>query len=143
VYTYEPEGSAEDAETAEENETETETVYEVNYELEGVWDGFDSSTGLVNRNTWSLADLMGLDFEICKPMYSDYLEDIGDMRYSEPVPITLDLAVEDTVLPEGQYRLRYAIKDMLDRTYHTDFFYLTWDGEQAVFDDLSAEEEEM
>jgi hypothetical protein len=28
--------------------------------------------------------------------------------------------------------------------YHTDFFYLTWDSEQAVFDDPNAElEEEM
>ena len=62
------------------------------------------------------------------------------MKYSESIPITLDLAVEDTVLPAGQYRLRYSIMDMLDRTYHTDFFYLTWDGEKAVFDDPSAEE---
>jgi hypothetical protein len=83
---------------------------------------------------------MGLDFEIGRPVYSDYLEDIGDMKYSESIPITLDLAVEDTVLPAGQYRLRYSIVDMLDRTYLTDFFCLTWDGEQAVFDDPSAKE---
>ena len=148
LYTAEPEETAEDVapedaeDAAPEEEIETETEYEVNYELEGVWDGFDSSTGLVNRNTFSLAELMGLDFEIGRPVYSDYLEDIGDMKYSESIPITLDLAVEDTVLPAGQYRLRYSIKDMLDRTYHTDFFYLTWDGETAVFDDPFAEEEE-
>ena len=149
LYTSEPEETAEDAapedaeDAAPEEENETETEYEVNYELEGVWDGFDSSTGLVNRNTFSLAELMGLDFEIGRPVYSDYLEDIGDMKYSESIPITLDLAVEDTVLPAGQYRLRYSIKDMLDRTYHTDFFYLTWDGETAVFEDPFAEEEEF
>jgi hypothetical protein len=140
LYTAEPEETAEDTAPAEENETETETGYEVNYELEGVWDGYDSSTGLVNRNTFSLSDLLGTDFEICRPVYSDYLEDVGDMKCSEPVPVTLDLAVEDTVLAAGQYRLRYSIMDMLDRTYHTDFFYLTWDGEKVVFDDLSAEE---
>jgi len=28
---------------------------------------------------------------------------------------------------------------MLDRTYNTDFFDLTWDGENAVFADPSAE----
>lgn len=140
LYTAEPEETAEDTAPAEENETETETGYEVNYELEGVWDGYDSSTGLVNRNTFSLSDLLGMDFEICRPVYSDYLEDVGDMKCSEPIPVTLDLAVEDTLLTAGQYRLRYSIMDMLDRTYHTDFFYLTWDGEKAVFDDLSAEE---
>jgi hypothetical protein len=111
----------------------------VNYELEGVWDGYDSSTGLVNRNTFSLADLLGLDFEICRPVYSNYLESIGDMKYSEPMPFSLDLEVEDTVLPAGQYRLRYTIKDMLDRTYYTDFFDLTWDGQNAVFTDPNPE----
>jgi hypothetical protein len=140
MYTDEPEETAEDAAPAEENESETETGNEVNYELEGVWDGFDSSTGLVNRNTFSLSDLLGLDFEICRPVYSNYLRDIGDMKYSESIPVTLDLKVEDTVLATGQYRLRYSIMDMLDRTYHTDFFYLTWDGEKAVFDDPSANE---
>ena len=140
LYTAEPEETEEDAAPAEENETETETGYEVNYELEGVWDGYDSSTGLVNRNTFSLSDLLGTDFEICRPVYSDYLEAVGDMKYSEPIPVTLDFAVEDTLLAAGQYRLRYSIMDMLDRTYHTDFFYLTWDGEKAVFDDPFAEE---
>lgn len=136
--TAEPEETVEDTAPSEENETET--GYEVNYELKGVWDGFDSSTGLVNRNTFSLADLLGTDFEICTPVYSEYLKDIGDMKYSESIPVTLDLVVEDTVLPAGQYRLRYSIVDMLDRTYLTDFFCLTWDGEQAVFDDPSAKE---
>ena len=140
LYTAEPEETEEDTAPAEENETETETGYEVNYELEGVWDGYDSSTGLVNRNTFSLSDLLGTDFEICRPVYSDYLEAVGDMKYSEPIPVTLDFAVEDTLLAAGQYRLRYSIMDMLDRTYHTDFFYLTWDGEKAVFDDPFAEE---
>ena len=53
---------------------------------------------------------------------------------------TFSSEVEDTVLAAGQYRLRYSIMDMLDRTYHTDFFYLNWDGEKAVFDDPSAVE---
>ncbi len=140
LYTAEPEETAEDAAPAEESETGTETGYEVDYELEGVWDGYDSSTGLVNRNTFSMTDLLGTDFEICKPVFSDYLEGVGDMKYSESIPLTLDLAVEDTVLAAGQYRLRYSIMDMLDRTYHTDFFYMTWDGEKAVFDDPLAEE---
>ena len=65
------------------------------------------------------------------------------MKYSDPLVFDLNLAIEDSVLPEGQYRLRYTISDMLDRNYHSDFFYLTWDGTQAVFEDLdpvSAEE---
>ena len=55
------------------------------------------------------------------------------------IPFTMDLSVEDTVLPAGQYRLRYTIKDMLDRTYYTEFFDLTWDGQNAVFTDPYAE----
>ncbi len=126
-------------------EEEAESAHEVTYELEGVWDEYNSSTGLVDRNTFSMADLMGLDFEIGKPVFSDYLMEthapktIGDMKYSEPMPFSLDLEVEDTVLPAGQYRLRYTIKDMLDRTYYTDFFDLTWDGQNAVFTDPNPE----
>ena len=126
-------------------EEEAESAHEVTYELEGVWDEYNSSTGLVDRNTFSMADLMGLDYEIGKPVFSDYLMEthapktIGDMKYSEPMPFSLDLEVEDTVLPAGQYRLRYTIKDMLDRTYYTDFFDLTWDGQNAVFTDPNPE----
>ncbi len=115
------------------------------YELEGIWDEYNSSTGLVDRNTYSMADLMGLDFEIGRPVFSDYLMEthaanaIGDMKYSEPMPFSLDLEVEDTVLPAGQYRMRYSIKDMLDRTYYTDFFYMNWDGTNAVFVNPDAE----
>ena len=120
---------------------------DVNYDLEGIWDEYNSSTGLVDRNTFSPLELIGMDFDVCRPVYSDYLADkgyknaIGDMKYSDPIPFTMDLSVEDTVLPAGQYRLRYAIKDMLDRTYYTDFFDLTWDGQNAVFADPTAEAE--
>ena len=126
---------------------EAESAYEVNYDLEGIWDEYNSSTGLVDRNTFSPLELIGMDFDVCRPVFSDYLADkgyknaIGDMKYSDPIPFTMDLSVEDTVLPAGQYRLRYAIKDMLDRTYYTQFFDLTWDGQNAVFADPSAEAE--
>ena len=136
------------ADTAAEDaapDEEAESAYEVNYYLEGVWDEFNSSTGLVDRNTLSPLELIGMDFDVCRPLYSEYLASrgnktaIGDMKYSDPIPFTMDLSVEDTVLPAGQYRLRYTIKDMLERTYYSEFFDLTWDGQNAVFADPNAE----
>ena len=124
---------------------EAESAHEVNYNLEGIWDEYNSSTGLVDRNTFSPLELIGMDFDVCRPVFSDYLAGlgsktaIGDMKYSDPLPFTMDLSVEDTVLPAGQYRLRYTIKDMLDRTYYTEFFDLTWDGQNAVFADPNTE----
>ena len=124
---------------------EAESAHEVNYNLEGIWDEYNSSTGLVDRNTFSPLELIGMDFDVCRPVFSDYLAGlgsktaIGDMKYSDPIPFTMDLSVEDTVLPAGQYRLRYTIKDMLDRTYYTEFFDLTWDGQNAVFADPNTE----
>ena len=138
-----PDTAAADAADAEE----AAGAQDVNYDLEGIWDEYNSSTGLVDRNTFSPLELIGMDFDVCRPVYSDYLADkgyknaIGDMKYSDPIPFTMDLSVEDTVLPAGQYRLRYAIKDMLDRTYYTQFFDLTWDGQNAVFADPTAEAE--
>ena len=114
----------------EEEEEESEVVYSIS----GVWDGFDSSTGLPNRNTVSLYSLQGMDMVICSALYSNYRKDIGDLRYSDPIPITPSLEVLDENLPEGKYRLRYSISDMLDTSYTTDFFDFTWDGEQAVFE---------
>ena len=127
--TSDPEPGEVRAETATAEKGETNVTYKVT----GLWDGFDSSTELPDRNTWSVADFLGADMEICRPVYSDYLHSIGDMRYSEPFKIDVDLEVVDTVLPAGQYRLRYSIQDMLDRTYTTDFVELTWDGKNAVF----------
>ena len=124
---------------------EAESAHEVNYNLEGIWDEYNSSTGLVDRNTFSPLELIGMDFDVCRPVFSDYLAGlgsktaIGDMKYSDPIPFTMDLSVEDTVLPAGQYRLRYTIKDMLDRTYYTEFFDLTWDGQNAVFAEPNTE----
>ena len=121
------EEAGEETAAAEKDETN------VTYKVMGLWNDFDSSTGLSDRNTWSVADMLGDEMEICRPIYSAYRNSIGDMRYSEPFSVGMDLEVVDTVLPAGRYRLRYSIKDMLDRTYTTDFVELTWDGENAVF----------
>ena len=72
--------------------------------------------------------------EICTPIYSNYLNKIGDMRYNPPMTLDFDIDVKDTVLPAGNYRMRYSINDMLDRTYTTEFVNFTWDGSKAVFD---------
>jgi hypothetical protein len=128
-------------EAADKDKDKEETEQTIQYTLEGLWDGYDSSTGLTDRNTWVIAQLFGLELEICKPVYSDYFDNTGDYRYSDLMTIDFDFDVEDTVLPAGQYRMRYSIMDMLDRTYTSDFVNLTWDGEKAVFE-APAEEPE-
>ncbi len=128
---YEGTSTEESAEGAlDENQEERE----VRYEIAGVWDEYDSSTGLPHRNTLPLEQMGGVEMEICAPVYSDYLNSVGDLRYYDPVPLSPFLEVRDTVLPAGKYRIRYLIQDMLDKTYSTDFFYLTWDGENAVYE---------
>lgn len=131
----------ESANEPEENDPEEEPR-EVKYDIAGVWDEIDSSTGLPDRNTYPLATMRGVGMELCAPVYSEFLESVGDMRYYDAIPISPNLEIEDTVLPEGEYRIRYSISDMLGKTYWSDFFYLTWDGEQAVFEDPNAAEEE-
>ncbi len=121
------EGTAEGSEEAAEEEP-------TNYQLIGIWNDYDSSTGLFDRNTWSMAELNGLEAQICKPVFSNYLGSIGDMRLGDEIIFGPDLTVGEETLPAGQYRLRYSISDMLDRTYESDFFNLTWDGEKATFE---------
>ncbi|OON85078.1 hypothetical protein BXO88_14260 [Oribacterium sp. C9] len=126
----------------EETEAGTEGEHIVQYQLAGLWDGYDSSTGLSDRNTYSMTDLSGLQMEICTPVYSNYLKKIGDMRYADPMTVDLSLDVKDTTLPAGKYRMRYSMSDMLDRTYTTEFVNFTWDGRKAVFEAPVETEEE-
>jgi hypothetical protein len=120
---------------------EEEGDHVIDYTVTGVWDGYNSSTGLPDRNTYSLSDLEGIEFSVCKAMYSDYFKKIGDWKTYDPKEFTLNLEVVDKELPAGQYRLRYTISDMLSRTYETDFVNFTWDGNNAVFDLEKPEEE--
>ena len=135
-----PEGLTNDIN--DEPDTVTEDEHIVRYQLAGIWDGYDSSTGLSDRNTFSMTDILGAQMEICTPVYSNFLKNIGDMRYQDPVAIDLSLDVQDTVLPKGKYRMRYSISDMLDRTYTTEFVNFTWDGNKAVFEAPVETEEE-
>ncbi len=121
---------------------EEQEEHKVDYQLQGLWDGFDSSTGLTDRNTYSIAELAGLEMFIAKPVYSDFYNDTGDVRFYDPITLDTDLEVEEKVLPEGQYRLRYSIMDMLGRTYNSDFVNITWDGENAVFEAPADDEEQ-
>ena len=132
-------------ETSEETEADTEEGEEesaVKYSIVGFWDGYDSSTGLPDRNTWSMAELEGKDMEIGYPIYSDYLKSIGDMRYYDAITVSTALEVENAALPEGVYRMRYKLSDMLDKTYTSDFYTFSWDGEKVVFDSPDEEDAE-
>ena len=129
-------------ESAENVLEEKQEEREVKYEIAGVWDEYESSTGLPNRNTWPLSDMKGLSMKICKPVYSDFLNSVGDMRYYDAIPLSPSLEIRDAVLPAGRYRIRYSIRDMLDKTYTSDFFCLTWDGEQVVYEKPDAAEEQ-
>ena len=126
---------------SDEGDEESDEEHAVDYMLTGLWDEYDSSTGLIDRNTFSMSELAGLSFEICKPEYSDYYKRIGDLKCYDAIPFTMDLEIEDTVLPSGKYRIRYSITDMLDRTYYTDFVNLTWDGQKSVYEFPPEEEE--
>ena len=134
------ESSEEISEEKTEESASEQKEREVKYEVAGIWDEYDSSTGLPRRNTWPLTMMKGMGIEICAPVYSDYSKSVGDMRYYDTFTLDSSLEVRDTVLPAGRYRLRYSIRDMLDKTYQSDFIYLNWDGEQAVFEDPYAQE---
>ena len=125
---------------AERKQTELEdesgnivTERETEYTVLGIWDGFDSSTGLIDRNTVPLSALYGENISVCRPIYSDYLQDTGDMRYSDEFAVTAGLAAEEMVLPAGIYRICFRITDTFDKGYQSNFVELYWDGENALF----------
>ena len=86
------EETAESSEEISEEKTEEsaseQKEREVKYEVAGIWDEYDSSTGLPRRNTWPLTMMKGMGIEICVPVYSDYSNSVGDMRYYDTQAIT-------------------------------------------------------
>lgn len=131
----------EDGKNDEEDNEKSKAEHIVEYQLVGIWDGYEASTGLPDRNTYSLSELEGVGIQIAKPVYSGYLDRIGDYRYYEPIMGGTWLEVQDTVLPPGLYRLRYLITDKMDRTSTSEFVNLIWDGTEAVFEAPIMEED--
>ena len=103
---------------------------EKGYEIYGVWEGYNSSSNLFNRNVVSLSSMAGQTYRLLYPIL-DMATDLqgGEYEYSEPQTITRVLPVENRPLPPGTYYIEYVVEDMFMRRIPMERVEVKWDGE--------------
>jgi hypothetical protein len=138
------EAEAGDEETVQEDESiqdaeaagDDESAQDENagpYELLGIWDGFDAHTGLPGRNITPLSQVDGEDIMLYDVVYSETLDEKADYISSTETKLTKDSRIDEGMLPEGEYLVRFVVRDVFNTTHYTDFVPVTWDGETLSY----------
>ena len=97
------------------------------FELFGVWDGYDNDSSVFNRNVRSLAQLAGREFNL---LY----ETSGNVKGSTPYVLSPTmimyraLEVEEVKLPPGTYELEFVLYDVFMRPVYLEPIELMLDG---------------
>ena len=137
-------GTAGDEETVQEDESiqdeeaagDDEFTQDENagpYELLGIWDGFDAHTGLPGRNITPLSQVDGEDIVLYDVVYSEKLDDVSDYINSAETQLTKDSAIEEGILPKGDYLVRFVVRDVFNNTHYSEYIPVSWDGETLSY----------
>ena len=102
------------------------------YEIYGVWEGYDENSELMSRSVKSLAMLAGQEYRFLYPVD---VKGGGRARYlaGEPMTMYRALSVKERPLPAGTYYVEYELQDTFLRSTVTERFEFQWDGKQMTF----------
>ena len=104
---------------------------ESGYEIYGVWEGYNSSSNMFNRNVVSLSNMAGQDYRLLYPILDTNTElQGGEYEYSGSQTMTRVLPIESRLLPPGTYYIQYVVEDMFMRRIAMDRVEVHWDGEK-------------
>ena len=111
--------------------TDWEKVNE--YEIYGVWEGYEENSELLDRSVQPLPQFAGREYRLMYPV--DGTEANGDTVYQFSAPLTMyrALDVAEIPLPAGTYYLQYEIEDVFMRKTLLDRIEIHWDGENMTF----------
>ena len=112
--------------------------YENQYTVYGLWDGYDSNTGMFNRNVRSLAQLAGQTFAPVYPIFDGEYDSGDDWFKGQTLKMYRTLEVTNEPLPAGTYYIEYVIYDMFMRPMFLDWARMDWDGQTATFPDADS-----
>ena len=107
------------------------------YEVYGVWLGYNENSSLPNRSVEQLAMLVGREYRLVYP-----LEEAGANRattyvFSKPRNLPRSLLVTDMILPAGTYWVEYEIVDRFLRTFRMEKVTFYWDGQSFTLPETS------
>ena len=100
------------------------------YEIYGVWEGYNSSSNMFNRNVVSLSSMSGQTFRLLYPIVDEKTGHLqaGAYEYSQSKTVTRVLPVESKLLPPGTYYIQYVVEDMFMRQIPMERVEVHWDG---------------
>jgi len=99
------------------------------YVVYGIWEGYDTDTGVFGRNVQSLAQMAGQEFRLLYPI--DGADHNGKTVYetSEPMTLYRSLRVTEEPLPAGPIYIEYWARDMFMRPLTIGRVEMYWDGQ--------------
>ena len=103
------------------------------YEVYGVWEGYDEDTSSMSRNAQPLAMLSGQEYCLLYPL--DGQDRKGRTVYDTGKAMTVHrrLDVEKMTLPAGTYYLEYEVENIFREMLTLDRIEIHWDGENMSF----------
>lgn len=102
------------------------------FEIYGLWEGYDADSSVLGRNVTSLAMFAGRDFRLVYPVDD---EGTDETQYEGSERMTLYRAIRMGIqpLPEGVYYIEYIVLDHFSRPITLERIEMIWDGQKAVF----------
>lgn len=101
------------------------------YELYGVWVGYNENGSLPNRSVEQLAMLAGREYCLLYPLAETEESDRTTYVFGLTGNLPRVLLVEDMVLPARTYWMEYEVVDRFQRIFRMEKVEIHWDG-QAV-----------
>ena len=108
---------------------------ESRYVVYGIWDGYETNSGLFNRNVSSLSQMAGQEYVLLYPVFiSDY--EVPNQYYtSEPQTIYRAMEMKNLPVIPGKYYLQYVVMDMFMRPMPMEWIEMNWDGTELTMGD--------
>ncbi len=99
------------------------------YEIYGLWEGYDSDSEMPGRNAQPLSRMAGQEYRLLYPTVSASGAPTGKWEYSDDMTMYRALEVGEITLPAGTYYLEYEVMDMFYRPLKLRRVGIRWDGE--------------
>ena len=99
------------------------------WEVLGLWEGYDNDSRQFNRNVMSLSQMAGREYRL---MY----EARGGKRSGKPYAFSptmilyRSMNLKEIILPPGTYYIQFAVYDLFMRPMHMKMVEMNWDGER-------------
>ena len=108
---------------------------ESRYVVYGIWDGYETDSGLSNRNVLSLSQIAGQEYTVLYPVFTSDYEMPDHFLTAPPGNILRSMEITDLPLPAGTYYLQYVVYDMFMRPMPMAWLKFHWDGTTLTYED--------